>query len=106
MVDLVIAILAVWRASHLLQAEDGPWNLSVRLRRAAGTGAVGRMMDCFYCLSLWVAVPAAALQASNMGEAVMLWLAISGGASVVQRFLPPEAHFVEDAWDGISGEET
>jgi len=33
----------------------------VRLRRLAGGGFWGGLLDCFYCLSLWVAAPFAVL---------------------------------------------
>jgi hypothetical protein len=42
---LVLATLAVWRVAHLLQAENGPWDVVVRLRRAVGNGFVGKLMD-------------------------------------------------------------
>jgi hypothetical protein len=51
--------LAVWRVTHLLAHEDGPWDVVTRLRRWAGGGFWGQLMDCFYCMSLWIAAPAA-----------------------------------------------
>mgnify|MGYP006951278468 CR=1 FL=1 len=33
---LMLGILGVWRITHLLNAEDGPGNIFVRLRRLAG----------------------------------------------------------------------
>lgn len=51
---VTLSLLCVWRITHLLQAEDGPWDLLVRFRRMAGSGFVGELLDCFYCLSLWV----------------------------------------------------
>lgn len=45
--ELLLAVLAVWRVTHLLHAEDGPWDAVVRLRGWAGDGFLGRMMDCF-----------------------------------------------------------
>jgi hypothetical protein len=47
---LLLGVLCVWRITHLFQAEDGPWDVIVRLRRVAGDSFVGRLMDCFYCL--------------------------------------------------------
>jgi len=85
---LVVAVLATWRVTHLLQAEDGPWDLVVRLRRAAGDGFWGSLLDCFYCLSLWVAAPFAVLTGSAWLERGMLWLAISGGACLLERLGP------------------
>jgi hypothetical protein len=81
---LILGILAVWRMTHLLVAEDGPWNLVVRLRRAVGNGLLGRLLDCFQCLSLWIAVPAAWLIGDGWKQRVFLWLALSGGAILLE----------------------
>ena len=62
--ELALATLGVWRLTHLLQAEDGPWDLAVRLRRAAGDGFAGKLLDCFDCLSLWIAAPFALISAA------------------------------------------
>ena len=35
---LALGILAVWRVTHLLHAEDGPWDVLYRLRRRLGDG--------------------------------------------------------------------
>jgi hypothetical protein len=96
LVGVVLGVLAVWRVTHLLQAEDGPWGLSLRLRRVAGTGFWGQLLDCFYCLSLWVALPAALVLGSGWREWVLLWLGLSGGASLLERATTPVASFVED----------
>ena len=94
---VVLGVLAVWRVTHLLQAEDGPWDLSLRLRRAAGTGFWGRLLDCFYCLSLWVALPVALFVGTGWGERALLWLGLSGGAIVLDRATTPASPFLEDA---------
>ena len=57
--DSLAFALATWRVTHLLVEEDGPADVVLRLRRAAGTGTVGQLMDCFSCASLWVALPIA-----------------------------------------------
>jgi hypothetical protein len=95
---LVVSILATWRVTHLLQAEDGPADLVVHLRRAAGQGFLGRLLDCFYCLSLWVAAPLAVILTSTWLERVLLWLALSGGACLLERLKPESraAAYVED----------
>ena len=36
-----VATLAVWRLTHLLHAEDGPFDLCVRLRHLLGEGFFG-----------------------------------------------------------------
>jgi hypothetical protein len=95
-VEVLVGLLATWRVTHLLQAEDGPWDLSLRLRRAAGDGFLGRMLDCFYCLSLWISAAIAPFLARDLTEGVLLWLALSGGASALERLLPAEARYTED----------
>jgi hypothetical protein len=81
----VLGCLGVWRVTHLLNAEDGPWEISARLRLAAGSGFFGRLLDCFYCLSLWVAAPFAWFLGAGYGERLLLWLALSAGAILVER---------------------
>ena len=82
---LVVAILATWRVSHLIAREDGPFDLILRLRERAGHGMMGRLMDCPYCLSLWIAAPIGAWLAEGLAEGMLLWLAISGGASLAEK---------------------
>ena len=81
----VLAVLATWRVTHLLVAEDGPAAVIVRLRVRLGDGVLGRAMDCFYCLSLWVAAPLALLLASDVRTWVLGWLGLSGGACLIER---------------------
>ena len=82
--ELLLAVLAVWRVTHLLHAEDGPWDVVARLRGWAGDGLLGRMMDCFYCASLWVALPAAAMLGSGWEHFVLLWPALSAAAITLE----------------------
>jgi hypothetical protein len=87
-VALVVAVLATWRLTHLIVAEDGPWNIVARLRQLAGSGQVGAMMDCFGCTSLWVALPFAFWLAGDWMDGVASWLALSGGAILLERVAP------------------
>jgi hypothetical protein len=94
---LVLGVLAVWRVTHLLQAEDGPWDVVLRLRRAAGSTFLGRLLDCFYCTSVWVALPAALAIGGGAFERLLLWPALSGAAILLERATAPAAaHFIED----------
>jgi len=81
----LIATLAVWRVSHLLSGEDGPADIFLRLRKLAGNSFFGQLLDCFYCLSLWVAAPVAWMLAATWLERALLWLALSGGAILLER---------------------
>lgn len=54
-----LAVLAAWRVSHLLAQEDGPGGIVARLRSRLGNGVLGNLLDCFLCVSVWVALPLA-----------------------------------------------
>src|SRR5436309_40993 len=84
----LIAALAVWRVSHLLTREDGPWDAIVRFRRLLSGRVGGQLLDCLYCLSLWVAVPAALWFRPSLTEFFVLWLALSGSACLLDRVKP------------------
>lgn len=94
---LAIGSLFVWRATHLLSAEDGPWDLMARLRRRVGSGFFGKLLDCFYCLSLWIALPVAAVLGRSAGEQFLLWFALSGAAILLERMTarPAPAEYFE-----------
>lgn len=81
--SFVLASLAVWRISHLLALEDGPFDLVVRLR--AKLGDTGRVLDCFYCVSLWTAAPMALFVSPNAQHWWCIWLALSGAAALLHR---------------------
>jgi hypothetical protein len=81
----IAAILATWRITHLLAHEDGPADLVVRLRQRLGNGFLGSLMDCFQCLSLWVAAALAGFVTTRPLDLLVCWLAISGAACLLQR---------------------
>jgi len=81
----VLAVLATWRVTHLLANEDGPADVIFRLRRRLGDGFIGSLMDCFNCMSIWVAVPFALFVSTNPVNWFVSWLALSGGACLLER---------------------
>ena len=65
----------------------------------AGKWFLGKLLDCFYCLSIWIALPFAIELGEGLKEKLLLWPALSGGASLLHRITepaPPSAHYVED----------
>lgn len=106
-----LGVLACWRLTHLLWAEDGPGRLIARWRdrlpRSPDSG-LPALVGCFYCLSLWVALPLSGLVVLLTGpEGASLLqglaslglgsLGLSGGAITLERALdrpaagPPDA---------------
>jgi hypothetical protein len=102
-IRFVLAVLATWRVTHLLANEDGPADVIVRLRSRLGDSLAGQMMDCFNCLSLWVAAAAAIFVARTPLEWLFGWLALSGAACLLQR-LGPEPVAIEPISEPIEGE--
>ena len=94
---LVLAIFATWRVAHLLAHEDGPWDAVLRLRVALGNGAWGRLLDCFHCVSLWVAAPVALAVARSPVEWLLAWLGLSGAACLLQRLGPTPTAIIQPA---------
>jgi hypothetical protein len=92
---LILGTLAVWRITHLLNAEDGPWDIFVRLRRSVGNGFLGRLLDCFYCLSLWIAAPLAYYMGEGWKERLLLWPAMSAAAILLERLTLPNRATLE-----------
>ena len=93
---LVLGILGVWQMTHLLHAEEGPWGALRRLRGLLGALGLGNAVACFYCLCAWVALPTAAWLGQSWPERILLWFAIAGAASLVertQRAAPPPTYF-------------
>lgn len=81
----VLGVLATWRVAQLLAHEDGPWDAVLRLRVALGNGAWGSLLDCFHCVSLWVAAPIALAVARGPLEWLLAWLGLSGAACLIER---------------------
>jgi hypothetical protein len=84
-----VASLATWRVTHLLAEEDGPADLVVRARAALGEGTAGALMDCFYCLSVWVAAPLSVTVTRRRTDLPVVWLGLSAGACLLERLTEP-----------------
>lgn len=116
-IELAILSLAVWRASHMVVWEDGPFfvfrNIRRRLRANEFGGPTldaellsqeeleeamrsladersfaGELLSCVWCLSMWVA--AVAIAAFILWPPALYWmaiLAISAAAVIVESLL-------------------
>lgn len=81
----IILSLVIWRMTHLLANEDGPWDLVFKLRKQLGQGLLGSLLDCFYCLSIWIALPFALWKGNGAQEKLLLWFALSASACLLER---------------------
>lgn len=83
---LIMGILAVWRITFLLSMEDGPFEILHLIREKAGTGFLGSLLNCFFCLSIWIAIPFGIWLGETIQEILLLTLSFSGGACIIERF--------------------
>ena len=82
------AVLGTYRAVRMFLLEDGPFDVFAAIRaRVTQRTWVGRGLQCYLCLSFWVALGAASLMAANWRELVLLWGGIAGGAVVLWKYL-------------------
>lgn len=79
-----LGVLAVWRVTHLLHAEHGPWGLLARARALARRLGLGELVECFFCLSLWTSAPCAWWLGASWPERAVAWLALSAGAILIE----------------------
>ncbi len=84
-IRFTLAVFATWRVTHLLASEDGPGDSLVRLRAYLADSRAGKLMDCFGCLSLWIAAPMALFVARRPVDLLITWLALSGAAFLLER---------------------
>ena len=91
MLNVALAILATWRVTHLLAEEDGPFDSMLKLRARLGASQAGRLMDCFQCLSLWIAAPFTFVVVRATWMWIPAWLALSGAACLLERLGGPPA---------------
>jgi len=97
----LLAVLAVWRTTHLLTQEDGPWDLVAHLRESLGQSFWGRLMDCFKCLSLWISVPFAFFIGGGWIQGAVAWLALSGAAILLEGRVQEPVFLEEGGQHGL-----
>ncbi|RTL58505.1 MAG: DUF1360 domain-containing protein [Sphingobacteriales bacterium] len=81
----IITILATWRITHLISKEDGPFDIVFIIRKKAGAGFFGSLLDCFYCTSVWVSLPLGIWLGNSWWEKLLVWWAISGAACLLEQ---------------------
>jgi hypothetical protein len=84
-----VAALAVWRVAHFLHSEDGPWDAASQLRRVFAARE-SKLLECFFCVSVWPALLAGFLITDRWRELVLLWPALSGAAILIERAAFPD----------------
>lgn len=95
---IIILALATWRLASLLVYEEGPFSAFLELRKLAGVihdaenkvmgddgSFLGRLLNCFWCTSIWAALIPAMLLAESYWEWFVFVLAASAGAIMIEE---------------------
>jgi hypothetical protein len=81
----LIIVVVVWRLTHLITAEDGPFDLIINLRKLLGNSFFGKLMDCFYCMSIWFGLLCAWYAGDGIMEIIILTLYYSGASLILEK---------------------
>lgn len=75
MFNFLILSLICWRLTYMLTEEDGPFDIIFEFRVWVNESPLP-VLDCFYCTSVWVALPLAFFTDNPL----LYWLALSAAA--------------------------
>ena len=85
---LICAAFAVYRLARLVVQDEGPFSVFKRMREWAAVNSEGLadLVSCPFCLGVWFAAIMAALvlMPTLMGDAILVWLGLSGAQSLLQ----------------------
>jgi hypothetical protein len=84
-VKYFVISIVVWRVTHLITAEDGPFDLILKFRKLLGNSFLGKLMDCFYCASVWVGLAAVLCISRNWVDILILTFYYSGTAVIIEK---------------------
>ena len=85
LVKYFITAIIIWRITHLISSEDGPFDIIYKIRKLFGNSFPGKLMDCFYCLSIWIGLAFAFFAGRDWIEIILLCLYYSGMAILVEK---------------------
>jgi len=95
LIFVILAILAVFRLTHFLKYDEGPFRIVANFRARLSNSdnvlfqEVLKAILCVYCSGLWLSIPIAflVLNESIISKFILLWLGISGGQAFIQLLI-------------------
>lgn len=81
----LLGVLACYRVARMVAWETGAFRVFERLRNLFPNNPTYQEgITCVYCISFWLAIPAALLVffPSPLGDFTLLWLGIAGAVSL------------------------
>lgn len=83
---LLITILAVWRLTAMIAYESGPFGAFSALRRLFVRIGLGRVVGCFYCLSVWSSCAVVLIFPLSYTTPLVIF-GVAGGVAIIERIL-------------------
>jgi Protein of unknown function (DUF1360) len=83
---LLLTILAVWRLTALIAYESGPFGMFSAWRRGFVRVGLGRLVGCFYCLSVWTSCLSLLVFPISFSTPLVI-LGVAGGVALIERML-------------------
>jgi hypothetical protein len=83
---LLLTVLTVWRLTALIAYEAGPFDVMVAARRGLVRVGLGRLVGCFYCLSIWTSC-LAVLVFPLSADTPLIILGVAGAVAIIERWL-------------------
>ena len=84
-VKYLVLVIVTWRVTHLISSEDGPFEIIIKLRKLLGNTFLGKLMDCFYCLSIWIGLGLAGFEGNSLIEIIVMTLYYSGLSILLEK---------------------
>jgi len=94
---LLLLILASYRVSLLIAADEGPYKIFDKFRKHLGQIAAKRgqgfwwefseLFHCPFCLGVWMSLVLLPLYVypSDLGNLFLLWMGVTGGQNLLQK---------------------
>ncbi len=85
--NMIVDVLIVWRITHLIKAEDGPYDLIFKFKfwlKRKRYNFLYDMLQCFLCLSVWIGWAVAMLEWTSHNNPFAYGIALSGAAILLQ----------------------
>lgn len=84
----VVALLGVYRLSHMIAMEDGPFDVFALARDSVGQASwVGRGLHCPLCISFWLSLPMSWVIVPDVDALAFTWLGLAGACLMLHRLL-------------------
>ena len=85
LLDILYIALATYSVAYMVTQTAGPFDLFASLREITPT-PLKRLLTCYYCLVVWVALCFILIYPSEIGHALTILFAVTGAAYIIHRF--------------------